>query len=128
MALTNKQAAFVREYLVDLNATQAAIRAGYSETSAHSIGHENLSKPEISSAIQKAFEERAERIEVTQDEVLEGLLTEARRTGDGASHSARVSAWSWAGRHLGMFTDKVEHSGSVDRPELTVVLKSSEDE
>jgi len=45
--LTEKQLAFVDEYLVDLNATQAAIRAGYSSDTAASIGHENLTKPEI---------------------------------------------------------------------------------
>ncbi len=49
--LTPKQERFVEEYLVDFNATQAAIRAGYSENTAGSIGHENLTKPEISAAI-----------------------------------------------------------------------------
>jgi len=68
--LTPKQALFVQEYLVDLNATQAAIRAGYSETTAHSIGHENLSKPEIVAAIAAAQEERSKRTEITQDMVL----------------------------------------------------------
>ena len=47
MALTRKQQQFVLEYLVDLNATQAAIRAGYSSRSAYSIGEENLKKPEL---------------------------------------------------------------------------------
>jgi phage terminase small subunit len=49
--MTAKQSAFVGEYLVDLNASQAAIRAGYSEKTAYSIGQENLRKPEISAAI-----------------------------------------------------------------------------
>ena len=52
--LTPKQAAFVAEYLVDLNATQAAIRAGYSAKTAGSVGAENLSKPEIAAAIAEA--------------------------------------------------------------------------
>jgi len=47
MALTAKQKVFVAEYLVDLNATQAAVRAGYSEKTAYSVGHENLKKPEV---------------------------------------------------------------------------------
>ncbi len=51
--LTAKQQRFVDEYLIDLNATQAAIRAGYSPKSAYSIGQENLKKPEIQEAIQK---------------------------------------------------------------------------
>jgi phage terminase small subunit len=68
--LTPKQARFVQEYIVDLNATQAAIRAGYSEDTAHSIGHENLSKPEISTAVQAAMDMRAERTGITVDRVL----------------------------------------------------------
>ena len=70
MALTAKQAAFVKAYLVDLNATQAAIRAGYSERSAYSIGQENLCKPEIQAAIQEEVKKRSERTEITADMVL----------------------------------------------------------
>ena len=69
--LTPKQAAFVAEYLIDLNATQAAIRAGYSAKTAHSVGAENLTKPEIAAALAVAQQERAERTEITQDRVLE---------------------------------------------------------
>lgn len=72
-ALTPKQQTFVREYLVDLNATQAAIRAGYSAKTAYSIGQENLNKPEIAEAIQKSMDERAERTEITADKVLKEL-------------------------------------------------------
>lgn len=68
--LTKKQRAFVAEYLVDLNASAAARRAGYSESTAASIGHENLRKPHIAAAIQAAMDARAERTEVTQDQVL----------------------------------------------------------
>lgn len=68
--LTEKQRQFVREYLIDLNATAAAKRAGYSEESAHSIGHENLRKPEIAAAIQRAMDDRATRTEITADRVL----------------------------------------------------------
>jgi phage terminase small subunit len=73
MALTPRQAAFVAEYLVDLNATKAAIRSGYSEKTAHSIGHENLSKPEIQQALTAAMQDRAERTQVTQDMVIAEL-------------------------------------------------------
>jgi phage terminase small subunit len=72
--LNPKQQAFVDEYLVDLNATQAAIRAGYSEASARQIGTENLSKPSIQAAIQAAFEGRADRLGVTQDDVVKALM------------------------------------------------------
>ena len=73
MALTAKQRRFVEEYLVDANATQAAIRAGYSPRTAGSIGQENLTKPEIASALEKAQAERAARVQVTADEVLAEL-------------------------------------------------------
>ena len=67
--MTDKQTVFVQEYLKDMNATQAAIRAGYSEHTAYSIGQENLKKPEIKQAIDTAMNERAERTELTQDYV-----------------------------------------------------------
>lgn len=73
MALTAKQKRFVEEYLVDLNATQAAIRAGYSQDTARSIGCENLTKPDIQDAINEAVEERSKRVEITQDMVLREL-------------------------------------------------------
>ncbi len=69
--LTPKQSAFVAEYLIDLNATQAAIRAGYSERTAAVIGVENLRKLNINAAIQEAKQKRAERTEISQDRVLE---------------------------------------------------------
>ena len=71
--LTAKQARFVDEYLVDLNATQAAIRAGYSRKRADAIGFENLRKPEIESAVQAAMGRRSARTEVTAERVLEEL-------------------------------------------------------
>lgn len=71
--MTPKQQRFVAEYLIDLNATQAAIRAGYSTKRADAIGYENLRKPEIAKAIEEAQQKRAERTEITQDRVLKEL-------------------------------------------------------
>lgn len=59
--LTAKQKRFIEEYLIDMNATQAAIRAGYSPDSAKEIGCENLTKPNIKAAIDKAMAERSRR-------------------------------------------------------------------
>lgn len=73
MALTKKQKLFVEEYLIDLNATQAAIRAGYSEKTAKNIGCENLAKPNIQREIQKRMKARGQRTEITQDRVLQEL-------------------------------------------------------
>ena len=111
MSLTPKQQLFVAEYLVNLNATQAAVRAGYSKKTAYSVGHENLKKPEVAAAIQEAMEARSERTGVTQDQVIEGLLCEAKLTEEGSSHSARVAAWAHLGKHLGMFTDNLNVKG-----------------
>jgi phage terminase small subunit len=110
MALTAKQARFVAEFLADLNATAAARRAGYSEHTARQIAAENLSKPVIQEAIAAAQEKRAVKTELTAQEVIDGLRKEAALTGEGSSPAARVSAWSWLGKHLAMFTDRHEHT------------------
>ena len=68
--MTPKQERFVEEYLVDLNATQAAIRAGYSESTARVIGHENLTKPDIQKAITERRQEMQQRTAITADRVL----------------------------------------------------------
>lgn len=71
--LTAKQKKFVEEYLIDLNATQAAIRAGYSPDTAKEIGCENLTKPNIKTEIDKAMAERSRRTGISQDRVLREL-------------------------------------------------------
>ena len=70
MRLRPKQQRFVQEYLVDLNATQAALRAGYSPHTAYRQGYENLRKPPIAAAITAAMAARAQRVHLTQDTVL----------------------------------------------------------
>ena len=114
--LTPKQQRFVDEYLIDLNATQAAIRAGYSEKTAKSIGQENLTKPDIQKAIEEAKNQVSKRTELTVDMVVNGLLKEAQDYAEGSTQSARVSAWAHLGKHLGMFTEKVQHSGPDGGP------------
>lgn len=73
MALTKKQKLFVEEYLIDLNATQAAIRAGYSEKRASEMGYQLLQKTTVSEEIQKRMKDRQQRTEITQDRVLQEL-------------------------------------------------------
>ena len=111
MALTEKQKAFVREYLVDLNATQAAIRAGYSENTARVIACENLMKPNISEAIEKALQERAERTEITQDKVLEEIAKYAFKDASDAldsefKHSSKTKYIDMLCKHLGTYDAK----------------------
>lgn len=126
MALTGKQQRFVDEYLVDLNATQAAIRAGYSEKTAGSIGEENLKKPDIAAAIQQEMNKRSERTKVDADYVLRTIVDTIERckqaepvrdrdgepTGEYKFDSGAVlKGAELLGKHLKMFTDKVEQSG-----------------
>ena len=108
--LTPKQKRFVQEYLIDLNATQAAIRAGDSEHSARAIGLENLTKPCVEEALQAALEERASRTEVTIDWVVKQLVIVNQYCTNpdtfdsaGACRSAEL-----LGKHLGMFVDRSE--------------------
>ncbi|MEZ3426496.1 MAG: terminase small subunit [Lachnospiraceae bacterium] len=77
MPLTDKQKCFVAEYLIDLNATQAAIRAGYSRKNAGKIGPELLGKTSISKAVSRAMEERSRRTGITQDMVISELAAVA---------------------------------------------------
>lgn len=108
MALTPKQERFVQEYLVDLNATQAAIRAGYSAKTASRIGPELLGKTCISEAIQKAIKKREKRTEVTQDYVIEKLREIAEKdASDGPEsdlkYSSKIKALELLGKHVGAF-------------------------
>ena len=139
--LTAKQQRFVDEYLKDLNATQAALRAGYSEKTAYSVGHENLKKPEIQKAIQEAQNKRSERTEVTQDFVINTIVETINRCRQAEPVMVKGEqvievdvetgelrpVWRFdatnvlkgaelLGKHLGMFKDKVELSGDANNP------------
>ncbi len=101
MPLTDKQARFVEEYLVDLNATQAAVRAGYSEKTAGQVGFENLKKPEIQDAISAAMKTRAEEAQIDAAEVLQ-FWAEVMRDSK-ASRKDRLNASEKVAKHLGMY-------------------------
>lgn len=115
--MTPKQSAFVDEYLIDLNATQAAIRSGYSVSSARQIGEENLSKPDIAAAVAAGIDARSKRTEITQDRVLtdiELIKQDAMRkaydkNGNEAmiNHTSALKACELQGRHLQMWNDKM---------------------
>lgn len=108
--LTEKQKRFCDEYLVDYNATQAAVRAGYSVKSAYSIGEENLRKPELKTYIDERLEQLRSAKTATATEVME-FLTEVMRDEDESSVS-RLKAAELLGKRFGLFTDKVAVSGS----------------
>ncbi|WP_171473755.1 terminase small subunit [Frigoriglobus tundricola] len=119
--MTPKQQRFVDEYLIDLNATQAAIRAGYSARSAKGHTHRLLQDPEIRNAIDAAQAARRKRTELTADWVVERLRIEAERTGEGSSHSARVAALGWAMKLLGLCKEDAPHPDHppIDLSKLT---------
>jgi phage terminase small subunit len=114
--LTAKQSRFVDEYLIDLNATKAAIRAGYSAKTAQAISTENLSKPLIQAAIAERIEERAQRTKRTSDDVLRDLaLVRASAMTivlDKADNKVMLNphvalrALELEGKHLAMWADK----------------------
>ena len=158
--MNGKQKAFAIEYVVDYNATQAAIRAGYSERSAYSQAHELLKKPEIKAAIKELEDAAAERAAVSKERVLKELarvafvdprrlfdedgrpmditnldpdtaaalasvdiLEEFDYDGETRTLVGYTKKYKWSdklralemlGKHLGMFTDKVQMSGSLN--------------
>ena len=79
--LTDKQKLFITEYLVDLNATQAAIRAGYSKKTAPWIGAENLKKPQIQAEIQARQEKIQDKLEISQERIIQELAAIAFANG-----------------------------------------------
>ena len=141
--LTPKQQRFVEEYLTSLNATQAAIRAGYSEKTAKEIGSENLTKPNIQKAIQEAQNKLSERTGITQNYVLKNIQKvvercmqqEAVLARDGSpllvegpegdlaclfefKETGALKGLELLGKHLGMFKEKIEHDVSDPLKEL----------
>jgi len=125
--LTPKQSLFVKEYLVDLNATQAAIRAGYSENTARAIGAENLTKPDIAAALSLAINARAAKVDISAEYVLQTIKNTIERcaqaepvldregvpTGEYKFDSTAVLKGSeLLGKYLKLFTDKIDHSST----------------
>lgn len=102
--LRPKQRAFIAEYMKDLNATQAAIRAGYSKKTAYAIGRENLNKPQIKSALEAAMADRARRSKITAEWVLEKIAEIA--TDPEAQPRDQLRALELLGRHLGIWDRK----------------------
>ena len=151
--MTPKQERFCEEYLVDLNATQAAIRAGYSEKTAKDIACQNLAKLNIQERIAGLRKEQSERTQITADRVVEELkyigLANIKNYVDKSAKGfvtfkdideiseedaraieaiksdykegkiefkmhSKTKALEMLGRHLAMFTDKLEHKGRIE--------------
>lgn len=121
--LKGKQQRFVDEYLIDLNATQAAIRAGYSAKTARQIGEQNLTKFYIANAIKQAIDSRSTETGITAKKVLEDIeliKQHAMKKGYDAqgnevmnNYPAALKACELQGKHVGAWIDKVEVTGAV---------------
>ncbi len=127
--MTAKQRRFCDEYLIDLNATQAAIRAGYSEKTAHVIGAENMAKPAIQEFIKARMDEKESELIADQNEVLRyftsvmrgqtesevvvvenvgDFTSKARRIKKAPDEKERLDAAKQLGKRYGLFTDRIE--------------------
>ena len=128
LGLKPRQARFVAEYLLDLNATRAAVRSGYSAKTATVQAARLFTNVHLREAVRAAIEARSARVEIDAGFVLLQLRLEAERVGPGASHSARVRALELLGKHVGLFTDrhdeptKVEATPPAQRDIVTVSL------
>ena len=133
--MTPKQRRFCDEYLIDLNATQAAIRAGYSKKTAYSIGEENLKKPELKKYIDFRMAEKESELIANQDEVLKYLtavmrgqtqaevvvvenigdyMSEARTMKKAPDEKERLKAAELLGKRYGLYTDRVEQEVDME--------------
>lgn len=133
--MTEKQKRFCDEYLIDLNATQAAIRAGYSEKTARAIGAENLTKPNIKAYIEERMAEKEAALIADQDEILKYLTsvlrgesqsevvvvestgdfcTSARTMKKAPDEKERLKAAELLGKRFGLYTERVEQNVDMD--------------
>lgn len=101
MKLNPKQELFCQEYLIDLNGTQAAIRAGYSKRTADVQASKLLALPKVASRVSQLKAERLKRVQVDQDYVLHGLMEVAER----CMQKRPVTAWDYEKRQMGVAKD-----------------------
>lgn len=112
--LTDKQARFCEEYPKDLNATQAAFRAGYSERTAAEQGYQLLQKTSVQAEMRRLMKERSERVELDADLVVQRLLWESDELNPKSTPASRVNALGLLGRHLSMFVERHELIGTQE--------------
>ena len=118
--LTEKQKRFCEEYLIDLNATQSAIRAGYKNGE---IGRQLITKNNVLKYIEELRAEQSKRTEITADKVLEELGSVAFNRDIECIGRDKVRALELIGQHLGMFTEKVSSTKEEEIPKLLDALK-----
>ena len=110
MPLTRKQLKFIKEYPKDNNGTQAAIRAGYAKRSAQMQAARMLSKDIIKKELEKEILKQADSADLTIQDVVKGLKSIAQH---GEQDGARVNAWAFLGKWLGMHKDKGDSQTTI---------------
>lgn len=125
--MTKKEAAFVAEYLVDKNATQAAIRAGYSTRTASGTGHEVLHRPRVKAALAEALKDQQRRTLITADQVLLDINALADKAGNAGEFNAAIRGKELIGKHYKLFTEKHEHGGLGGGPVEFVISEREAD-
>ena len=118
--LNPKQERFCDEYVIDLNATQAAIRAGYSEKTARQTAYEILTKPYIQDRIAELQKDIGDRNAITADFVLNGIKDIALL---GEQENNRLKAFELLGKHVGIYEKDNKQSKTEITPEWTVTIK-----
>lgn len=113
--LTDKQKRFCEEYLIDLNATQAAIRAGYKPKNARSSASENLTKPDIQQYLQQLMQQRSQRTGITADDVIGELAKIAAADGVEITGKEKLKALELLGKHLGLFQNGADNSAALEK-------------
>ena len=132
--LSVKQDRFIDEYMIDGNAAQAAIKAGYSKKCAATIGKENIRKPQIKAEIEKRQGKLRDKLEITQEKVLKEIAGVAYLNNKGiwkkATVGDKVRALDMLSKHLGLYNltpeevkDTTPKSTIAEMIELTKVLK-----
>lgn len=122
--LTDKQTLFINSYLVHFNATRAAIEAGYSEDTAYNIGWENVRKPEIKAVIDERIKEIISQTDDKRAFLIRfwvDIINDPE-----SSENGKLKASENLAKYLAMFTERVEHSGSLTVDNTVFVVETSE--
>jgi phage terminase small subunit len=112
--LNEKQARFVAEYLKDLNATQAAMRAGYSKRTSYAQGCRLLKHVEVAKAVATGQAKVAEKLELSAEKVLADIARICQKAEEAEEYSPAIKGHELLGKHLKLFTEVVESTSTVN--------------
>lgn len=126
--LSAKMRLFAEEYTVDLNAAAAARRAGYSETTADAKAHEWLDRPDVREIINAKMKERSGKVGLSAETVLEDIRRIARKAEEKGQYQVALKAHELEGKHLKLFSDQINVTGTMTLEALVVAAAKKPDE